>query len=238
MKLVITICVIMTMGIAWGEELYTFTDLQGRQVEARILRSDAVSGNIQLETGSGKKMWVNPDIFSPEDHVFINGWKMAEPFRDTSVFRVSIGRKDGKWKTTGKVGFSSAVRKERPVTYSLHLINNSRIDLKGLRMEYCLFRAKKNAGRSYIETKFYSKKVGDVPARDEKKITAVKNRSIKASNSSSADEIVGVRLRLYMPVAGGQEVMREISHPNLLSAKKFPWKVPRQKSLGERYRKR
>jgi len=37
-------------------------------------------------------------------------------------------------------------------------------------------------------------------------------------------EVHGIRIRLYMKMPSGQEIMREFHHPDSLSEKKFPWK--------------
>jgi hypothetical protein len=238
MKYIILLFVLLLTAIANSEEFHSFTNEQGRIVKARLLKYDGGSGRIQLELSSGKKMWVSPKFFSPEDQAYIQGWVRAEPFRNTASLRILVTKQEEPWKTTGKVGFSGDLRKEKRISYTLNVKNNSRIDLKKLRMEYLLFRAKKDHGYSYVESKFYKKNIGDILANEKKEISAVKNRSYKSPGTDTEDEIIGVCIRIYMPVSEGNEVMREIRYPNSLSAKKYPWKLPRKKSLGERYRRK
>jgi hypothetical protein len=236
MKNDIVMCALLLPVLVYGSDHHTFTDHQGRTVEANIVKYDSATGKVQLETGSSKKTWVNPQVFSVADQEFIRSWISAEPFRSTSVFRILVRKEEADWKTAGKVGFSGGSRKSKTTRYTLKLHNTSQTDFQDLRMEYCIYRNKKKYGSSYIESKNYSKTIADIMAREEKEIDAVKSRSTRANQSEVVDEVIGVCFRIYMPVAGGEEVMREIRYPSSLSAKKFPWKEKKALSMAERYK--
>lgn len=232
--------VIIVAGFAFaaqGERLRTFTNQQGCSVRASILQYNDVTQKILLETGTGRRVWVDPAGFVEEDLKYVEGWVRSLPFRDSGAFRVALGRRDGAWKTTGKMGFSGGSRKERSTTFALRLKNDSEVDLKNLRMEYCVFREKKEQGNAYTAIKHHSRRIGDLPAAEGREIDAVRSRCVRMSDGTS-DEIVGVALRVYLPVAGGEEIMREFRYPTGLSKKQYPWRMPKKKSLGKRYQRK
>ena len=63
MKYLLALFIVVLTGISTFGEYHTFSDQDGRKVEASILKYDSVSGKIQLETKSQIKRWIDPGIF-------------------------------------------------------------------------------------------------------------------------------------------------------------------------------
>ncbi len=228
MKALLSSITIMLAGLSLGDGFHTFTDQQGRVVEARILRQEPKSGKIWLETKAQRKIWVDPKIFSTKDREYIARWLQMEPFLNPKTLLISIGKKDGEWKTTGKIGFTTRNRREKPTRYTIRLENTSDSAIDKIRMEYCLYIEKKSGSQSYIEVKPYSKTVGSLKPKEIIELRSVSGKNVRGTKSGGTDTGVGGCFRLYAS-SGKEEVMREIRHPRFLSEKKYPWKVPAKK---------
>ena len=120
---------------AAGEsEFRPFTSTDGRSIEARILEYNPSRNKLQIERITGKKIWVEPGIFSEEDRSFIRAWISAQDFLSPTKVRVSI---DMKKKSKGRTGDF--------VHYEITVQNRSSSDLENITFDY----------RFYVEGKAY-----------------------------------------------------------------------------------
>ncbi len=63
--------------VAQAADYRTFTDTQGRAIQARLLDANTSKGEICLEREDGKKVWVSPAAFSEGDQTYIRSWAVA-----------------------------------------------------------------------------------------------------------------------------------------------------------------
>jgi hypothetical protein len=229
MKYLLVLSMFMMGVLDCAGSYRVFTDQTGRTVDAAILKYDSVSGKVQLATKSGRKVWVDPVTFASADQEFIKQWLRLEPFLNEEVLKISIKKKEGDWRVTGKIGFSTKTRKEKITRYLIHLDNTSDSKLSRLRMDYCVYTLKTTGSKSYIGTKFHSKTIGIIKPKEQKDLSSVSCPNIKGTSTGGTDEIIGACFRFYTSIPGGEEVMREIRFPSLLSEKKYPWKAPEAK---------
>jgi hypothetical protein len=217
------------MAIGAFGDYRIFSDEQGRTVEAALIKYDPASGRVQLETKKGRQIWMDPGVFSSADQEFIKKWLRLEPFLNPEILKISITAKEGDWKTTGRIGFSSKTRKEKSTKYTIHFENTGTTKLSRIRMEYCIFSLKKTGRSSYIATKFHTKPIGIIKPLEQKEFTSVTCKSIKGTSDGGTEDVIGACFRFYSSIPSEDEVMREMRFPRLLPEKKYPWKAPVEK---------
>ena len=71
--IILTLIFILTNTV-WSEEFRAFTSKEGRVITARIINFSSYTGKVQLERENGRKVWVDPEIFSSKDKKFIAAW--------------------------------------------------------------------------------------------------------------------------------------------------------------------
>ena len=71
MKFMILICIISFAMAAKADEFRTFTNLEGKTIEARILQYDTKGERVQLELQNQKKAWIEIGSLSEEDQIYI-----------------------------------------------------------------------------------------------------------------------------------------------------------------------
>ena len=95
----IYICIfasILLVAKATGVQYHSFTDLEGRKLEAKILSFDNRSGKIELERQDGKTFKVKPSLFSESDQDYILKWITANQVLSEENLRISFRKMKAK----------------------------------------------------------------------------------------------------------------------------------------------
>lgn len=129
--------ILLTAAAASGEGYHTFTDPQGRSLEARIISLDEASGKVELERQDGKTFKVPPNAFSEADQVYIRQWISANQILSEKNLRISFRKKSepvDEKVTPQKPGFDGEA-----VQYELILDNRTKESIEKLQIEYRYF---------------------------------------------------------------------------------------------------
>jgi len=221
MRHVLAFLFLASAGMAMGQGQHTFTNATGQIANARITGYDAKTGKIQIEA------WVNPQ--EPQKPQPLNVAQNAKPFLDPLIFKVSVYKEpsDDLAVWTAWPSETSKDRQSRLQRYKMRIENTSETDFVGLRVEYCAYYNKILNGvegtSSSTEIKQLGKFSHGAVIQDFFLGSAT---SVQAPSASFSSVSAGICVRIYMPMADGTEVVREIRFPESLSEEKYPWKDP------------
>lgn len=212
MRCVVMILIMIAARVTVGEECHTFTDKKGHSVSARVTGYDSKSGKIQIEA------WVNPPA-SLGDALKVTGNspEKAALFLNPLFLKISIAKEGSDWEK-----MSGEEREEKKTSHLMKLENMSDTEFNGLRVEYCIYRDQFREGGEQILTDVYSKQIGTLEPFGTNEVETARKLNFKIPGFLS--EVSGGCFRVYLPVVGGRDVMREIRFPETLSKEKYPWK--------------
>ncbi|MFT5467556.1 MAG: hypothetical protein ACI8UO_002661 [Verrucomicrobiales bacterium] len=221
------IFLVLWTGFAHGE-MREFTGANGKTLKAELVSH--TEGNITMKLADGREITVLPNIFGPDDQLFIKGWLEKTPETVPVVkynFRFEVDRKkvSGRTKTEG----SYLIKNEKWV-YEVQLTNLSRDTAKNLTVMYRQFRSNHADGDS---SAFSSAKSDWVTDKSEIKVAAAvdygkriefKTKEMKIDrvdyqygNYDYKDEIKGLMIRV---VDANGNVVSEWAEPvNTLKGK-------------------
>lgn len=230
-----------------------FTDTEGRTIRGRVVAFDGKTGMATIERENKRIAKVPLAIFSEADQACIKAWETSQGFSSDRLLKITCACKkieerkekevDDITYTGGDVqkDFVKTVTRIEKSAYEIQFQNMNPAPLQNIRMEY----------RIYYEQ---SKMTRDGEKPEPKQLCLEGNMSIpelppktKISVTTNPVEIFeedinplpvlggdpriggkgdlhGMRARIYMKTATGEEVMREVSQPSSLSEEKFPWK--------------
>lgn len=97
MKYLILICILGFAVIAKADEFRSFTNLEGKTINARILQYDSKGERVQLKLKNHKKSWIKIDSLSPEDQVYIKSVTGKNPVESDTEKKIAT---EGKETTT------------------------------------------------------------------------------------------------------------------------------------------
>lgn len=125
-------------GVQADSAYHDFMDQQGRTLRARILRYDARSMQVTIETDNKKTATVPATVFDEEGQQYISEWIKAKDFMDESSFRIDASRKsvDDDTESYGSMIQEKDVESH---SYEITLDNRSTTLLKNLTLEYCIY---------------------------------------------------------------------------------------------------
>lgn len=142
MKSIIPILLLM-LGSAGmlRAELREFTSTNGKTMKAELVSHKG--GKITLQRGDGVKFEVLPNVFGPDDQIFIKDWMAKTPETISYNFRFKADRKkvDGR---SRKVDYYR-VKNEKWV-YEVSVTNLSRDEASNLKIKYRQFRSNQADG--------------------------------------------------------------------------------------------
>lgn len=222
------------------EEYRVFTDGEGREIRAKIVRIDIRSRKITLERENQRKATVPLNIFSEPDQVYIREWLKAQDFMSQAKLKVELNRR----KQPVEENRSETKRPKPPIYYEINLENRSDTDLTGLTVEYCIY-AVTDLAQGDDELKLITGSEEDLQLKPgaRKNITSdqVKlyrryeeqtevsydqygGRSMSTSyNKISEDDLEGVWVKLTYTTPSGKRFVRNICDPKRLQDK-FTWR--------------
>jgi len=140
-RVIIIFCLLLTLvSVCRAADGYRiFTDQQGRAIEARIIKFDPRTNQVEIERTDRRRVKVKPEIFSEKDQTYIRDWQLIKGFMSTSWFKITADKKVAEdWKD--RVGSQGAVQRNyEKIVYSVNLQNGSSVALDNMRFEYRIF---------------------------------------------------------------------------------------------------
>jgi hypothetical protein len=245
MKTIVSVVlVLLSVSIMQAAEYRVFTDAQGRAIEAKIIAHDSVEGLIQVERTDGRRVWVQPALFSPDDQTHIREWIDAYRVLSEDNLRVAVEKikvRTFKKGMTDEERTREAVESE-VICYEITLQNRSRQPIADVKIEY----------RLYVETdaddlpenvvkgtkpeilvidriepgKRISVRTGNLVLEKKFKKEAVYEelymggpREFKGYDIDkiSEDDLLGIWLRINGPPLDGEPTIRDVSEPEDLA---------------------
>jgi hypothetical protein len=245
------IVTILLLSAVWtNAELHPFVLQDGRALEAEIVDYNARLGKVTLKRQDGKRVSVKPSVFVEADQQFIREWELSKAFNSDRFLKISCDDKTvEKWEKEewGTITYDGTPEKELMKTtqferigYEVTFHNMNPTALDGIRMEYWIFFEqseessikpeviqKSKSGQTMIPELTAKKKLlVDTDPVDIFKDSIDRKDLIRGDDRiGGRGEVHGIRGRLYMKTASGNEIMREFCHPASLSPERFPWKT-------------
>jgi hypothetical protein len=125
------------------------------------------------------------------------------------------------------------------IAFEMEFNNEGKSALQGIRMEYVIYYEQSEMAwdeKPEIEQKS-SKGAKEIPVLEAKANLTILSESVEIHKDSvnpvpqsggnlrrgGAGDVHGIRVRLFLKTSDGDELMREMSAPEKLSQKKFPW---------------
>ena len=133
--------------LAWigtvSAEIRTFTSTNGKSMQASLVSHKG--GKVTLKRADGQEFSVAPNMFSPEDQLFIKNWMDKTP--ETIIYRVRVDAKKTKVSGT-RVKTSYSYAKREQWAYDVEVTNASRDEASGLVVKYRVFFRNNISGSS------------------------------------------------------------------------------------------
>lgn len=195
-------------------------------------RGDAIHRRIKLENELeklNKKLEkelldsANLEVKVPES---ANPVEAESPFLDPGLFQISVTSKEERWTHYSH----SHDRKE--IRYFIRFRNMSTVSFIGLRAESCTYHDinDREGTQKYVESKFNYGSLGNrhefsLQHNQSKKFSLFEYSS-RSNDPFLSKMVKGICVRVYLPLANGQEAVREYRFPeNELPEKTYVWGV-------------
>jgi hypothetical protein len=227
-----------------GRDLRTFSDTQGRAIQAKILAFNAGRGQLQIEREDGKKSWVGPGIFSESDQQYIKEWIVADRTLSDKNLKITFDKKKiDSFKTGMGDGFSTkkeAASKGDIVCYEVTLVNRSKEPVENLKIAYRYYVEVGGSGRNADtmrridpvkmtleridasgRTTFMTDEIAIAIHYDKIKILERVTRVFKGYEYKklTEDRLLGIWIKIYGPPVDGAPSVRDVSYPEDLMEK-------------------
>ena len=101
-----------------------------------------------------------------------------------------------------------------------------------MRIDYNAFRDINKNGDCYVETTSHRLETEPLASSETKTLEMGLVCGYKSPLSDSSRLVAGICCRIYLPLANGQNVMRELCWPENLSTTKYKWKENREKVVA------
>lgn len=230
-------CFLTGMAVAQESGYRTFKAMDGRSVYARIVAFDAVKGRIQFERTGGKRIWVEPDLFSGDDQAYIRRWIAADRILSRQYLRISIKKEH-----LGTTGSKKSNKVSEKVCFHVTLDNRSKSPIDQLKIEYRYFIHSVGSGKRDDKERSIAGSVSvealapkqrrqintKIISLDTEYITITEYSSYSNTPSTSLnkvreDELRGIWIKIYGPLVDGVPSVRDVSYPEDLK-EKVQWK--------------
>jgi hypothetical protein len=242
----------MVSGVMADTKYRDFTSAEGKTIRGRIQAYDARTKTVTIERDNRRTSKVQLTVFSEADQTYILEWDSAKGFLSCSLLKISCDDKvvenrkekeiaDVRY-TGGEIvkDFEKTVTTFERIAFEIEFQNRNKSELKGIRMQYQIYYEQSKMAwdkKPKVVQKHVSKKM-DIPTLQEQSKIMVTTESVEIHEDSINEvpsyrgdlrqggkgDVHGMRARIYMKMPSGKEVMREVTYPQNLSEKRFPWK--------------
>ena len=215
-----------------NSEYHDFMDVQGRSMRGRVLRYEARTNQVTIETDNKRTATVPATVFDQEGQTYIMEWAKAQEFLDEGSFRIKAQRTKTDDDRSSSGGSIQATEVEDHA-YEITMENRSQIAIKGLKLEYCIFYEQDEVINHKQATeegvKCGTLDIADMQPKSEQVLTtdAVKlyKRTLDADWIYTSDiknvqkgEVDGVWIRMTMVTDTGKTFMRDYCLPDSLNS--------------------
>lgn len=87
---------VLVLGLVFtimADEYRSFTDKEGREIMAKIIKIDSRSDKVTIQRDDRRRVTVPANIFSVPDQTYISEWVAAQAFMSSSKLKVSVDKK-------------------------------------------------------------------------------------------------------------------------------------------------
>lgn len=175
------------------------------------------------EMSKGDYVWVTYQYNQSSNPV------SEERLLDPNVFSVSAQAINSEWKSDPGGTDITKDRMSKSTRYKVKMeykCANNEYFIAGMRVDFRVYRKRKNGGETYISTDFKTKAVGVFRANQVAEIILDDLISYRSLYSGYQDEVLGARIRICIPHTDKGEFIKEIQIPANLSLEKYPWRDP------------
>jgi hypothetical protein len=210
-------------GVSGDEAFRTFTDNEGRTINARIL--EATVREVRIERDDGQVFRAPIDRFCAEDIAFISRWRTLHELQRPSALEFSARRF---LDNTESQRSRSTRTQTSEAGYEVSIRNNLGYDLEGLRVEYRVFYRQGAPGIAGQDRPLSvvrgTADVNTVGARNgialrtsstrlaQRRFDASACSTVSSSRRHARDDLAGVWVRVYK----GDELVGDFSQPSAL----------------------
>lgn len=218
---------------------HEFMGKNGKSLRAKVLAFDNFRKLVTLQKESGRTHKVDPGLFSDEDQTYIRNWLLVRGFNSESKFKVSAKRKqfdvDRERHVNGYTGLQNAQTTVKEVGYEILLENRIAESLKDLTIEYCIYYEQERASSGKQVTddgvKHGVLQIGQLASRakanlitDPVKLFRYELNSdwhyYSGAENTQKGKVIGIWLRIHLPLSGGQKITRQYSLPESIKDKR------------------
>lgn len=252
-RLILFVCLVaMVFGVQAATQYRDFTSAEGKTIRGEIKAYDARRKTVTIKRDNKKTSKVPIAVFSEADQTYILEWDASKGFLSGNLLKISCDdrqlkkRKENETEDIQYRGgdvvtdFIKTVTTFESIAYDIQFQNMNQSELQNIRMEYRIYYEQSEINwerKPEAMQKILSAEMVIPTLAGNSKVT-VTTKPIEIhedninpipmaggdSRQGGKGKILGIRARLYMKMASGQEVMREFSSPEKLSEEKFPWK--------------
>ena len=202
------------------EEFRTFTDTQGRTIDARILTVN--DDQVQIERNDRQRFTLPVAMFTERDRAFIEAWAKSNALKAQTAFTLGATAKFENDRRSEPMGL---FRRERDAYYEIKLENMTSEPLKGLELRYRIYVRDTDASatRDRRSDRWEERVVRNIELEPRKEYThdTVRMRLVETrlkpgwkwasgAPATSRDALRGLFFRVYYK----GEVIQEYSRPD------------------------
>ena len=234
-------CLVLCIGVlamAFGASAATkyrdFTSADGKTIKAAVKAYDAQKSIVTIERDNRKTMKVPITVFSEADQSYILEWAVLRNFALERLFKISVKRKKN---DNEEESFTSGNKKKAVVDthYEILLENKTSSDLKGLKLEYCIYYEQETPGQSKMirnqgvycgDLAIDSIASGSKKVLDTESVTTYTEELdsgwyyFSGSGNIQRGDVHGIWIRVHLKLPSGQTRTREMCYPDSLSNSK------------------
>ena len=218
-----------------------FLGKNGKPIRGKVLAFDKHRELVTIQKDNRRTHKVDVGLFSDEDQTYVREWQIAKGFNSESRFKISAKRKqfelDRKRHVHKYYGVENAQTTIKQSGYEITL--ESRIDtpLKNVAIEYCIYYEQERADcEKQVTDEGVMRGVLHIDKLAPKAKTTLKTDPVKlrkhelnsdwhyysGAENKQQGKVVGIWLRVHLPLSDGQRVTRQYSRPDSLK-KKCTW---------------
>lgn len=251
-RIILLVCLAaMVSEVRAATQYRDFTSAEGKTIRGCIKAYDAQTQTVTIERENRRISKAPIALFCEADQTYILEWDAAKGFMSDNLLKIKCDEKrigQRKEKDVRDVPFVGGGTEEiqlcetifEKIAYDIQLRNMNKSALDNMRAVYIIYyeQSKITANKKPVVKQKHHKAELSVPALDVRQNETIITESVEIHNDNvnavnwadgsvytgGKGEVHGLRVRLYMKMPSGNEVMREFSFPEKLSEEEFPWK--------------
>ncbi len=214
---------------------HEFLGNNGKSIRGQVLAFDKIRKKVTIQKDNGRTHKVDVSLFSKKDQIYVREWQIAKGFNSECRFKISAKRKqfdvNKKRHVADYYGNEKSQTTIEQVGYEITL--ESRIDtpLKDVAVEYCIYYEQERSDRGkQVTDEGVTRGVLHIDELAPKVKTPLKTDQVtlckhelnadwyyySGAKNKQQGKMVGIWLRVHLPLSNGQRVTRQYSRPDSL----------------------